>query len=258
MAVNGGVDSARSRARALLDDVGPGDHDHPDFRDVASGGILWKASLVLLHFLERNVELRGKRVLEISAGEGHLACELQRYGAHVTATEHAGFTAKEVGSDYQRLKASVDARASEQGNGGSIRVVPLTWGEDAWEKSPLAAEEADYDLIVMSELVFEPDLHEQLLWTMRRLCTAKTRVYHIFLDRPFSFMFLAKVDDTGAFDVQAVPEDELDYLAFVPADSGVHMHPSPLSCPAACAKPHRQARAATADRCCSYGKCFLN
>ena len=76
----------------------------------------------------------------------------------------------------------------------------------------------------MSELVFEPDLHEQLLWTMRRLCTAKTRVYHIFLDRPFSFMFLAKVDDTGAFDVQAVPEDELDYLAFVPADSGVHMH----------------------------------
>ena len=114
MAVNGGVDSARSRARALLDDVGPGDHDHPDFRDVASGGILWKASLVLLHFLERNVELRGKRVLEISAGEGHLACELQRYGAHVTATEHAGFTAKEVGSDYQRLKASVDARATRE------------------------------------------------------------------------------------------------------------------------------------------------
>ena len=96
MAVNGGVDSARSRARALLDDVGPGDHDHPDFRDVASGGILWKASLVLLHFLERNVELRGKRVLEISAGEGHLACELQRYGAHVTATEPAGLPAHGV------------------------------------------------------------------------------------------------------------------------------------------------------------------
>jgi 2-polyprenyl-3-methyl-5-hydroxy-6-metoxy-1,4-benzoquinol methylase len=54
-----------------------------------SGGILWKASLVLLDWLERNqtAALKGKRVLELGSGEGHLAIELCRMGAHVTATE---------------------------------------------------------------------------------------------------------------------------------------------------------------------------
>ena len=49
-------------------------------------------------------------------------------------------------------------------------------------------------------------------------------VYHIFLDRPFSFMFLAKVDDTHDFNVKAVDDAELDHLAFLPPDAGVHMH----------------------------------
>jgi predicted nicotinamide N-methyase len=161
-----GVKAADSRAKAILRDVRPGDDDHPDFRDVESGGILWKASLVLLQFLELKVELRGKKVLEISSGEGHLACELQRYGAHVTATEH--------GEDVKRLEANVESHARDESCGGSIRVVPLTWGEDDWARSPLSEEEADYDYIVMSELVFESDLHDELLWTMCRLCSPKT------------------------------------------------------------------------------------
>ena len=80
MSVDGAPTGAGTRALAVLRDVRPGDKDHPDFRDVEGGGILWKASLVLLHFLERKADLRGKRVLEISAGEGHLACELRHYG----------------------------------------------------------------------------------------------------------------------------------------------------------------------------------
>ena len=167
MACNENDGKRGTRALTVLRDVRAGDHDHPDFRDMEGGGILWKASLVLLHFLERKVELRGKRVLEISAGEGHLACELRHHGAHVTATEHAG-------EDVERLRRNVMARGFDAGAEGSIRVVPLTWGEDAWTRSPLASEEADYDYIVMSELVFEADLHDELLWSMRRLCTPKT------------------------------------------------------------------------------------
>ena len=159
--------TACSRAVAILRDIRAGDNDHPDFRDVEGGGILWKASLVLLHFLERKVELRGKKVLEMSSGEGHLACELRHHGAHVTATEHAG-------ADVERLRNNVEARKFDGSSEGSIRVVPLTWGEDAWDKSPLSSEEVDYDYIIMSELVFEADLHDELLWTMRRLCCSKT------------------------------------------------------------------------------------
>ena len=62
------MERADSRALAILHNVREGEKDHPDFRDVQSGGILWKASLVLLHYMERKVELRGKRVLELSAG----------------------------------------------------------------------------------------------------------------------------------------------------------------------------------------------
>jgi hypothetical protein len=65
-----------SRALAILRNVREGEKDHPDFRDVQSGGILWKASLVLLHYMERKVELRGKRVLELSAGGSRVFCIL--------------------------------------------------------------------------------------------------------------------------------------------------------------------------------------
>jgi predicted nicotinamide N-methyase len=221
MAVAGGTSAEAtetSRAHAVLRDIRAGDQDHPDFRDVESGGILWKASLVLLYFLERKIQLRGKKILEISSGEGHVACELHRCGAHVTATEHGD-------EGVTRLATNVAVRTREGASGdGSIRVVPLTWGEGAWAQSPLALEEPDYDYIVMSELVFDADLHDELVWTMQRLCSPKTVVYHIFLDRPFSFMFLAKVDDTDAFHVTAVADEDLDHHDFLPADAGVHMH----------------------------------
>ena len=205
-----------SLAKEIMQNMRAGDRDQPDFRDLEGGGILWKASLVLLYFLERKVDLRGKKVLEISSGEGHLAWALQQCGAHVTATEHGG-------QEVEKLMRNVESRKGEEDNRGSIRVVPLTWGVDAWDKSPLAAEEADYDYIVMSELVFETDLHDELLWSMRRLCSPKTVVYHIFLDRPFSFMFFAKVDDTHEFEVEAVAEEDMD-RSFLPPDACVHMH----------------------------------
>ena len=49
-------------------------------------------------------------------------------------------------------------------------------------------------------------------------------VYHIFLDRPFSFMYLAKVDDTKEFAVRAVPDEDLELLTFLPQDAELHMH----------------------------------
>jgi len=63
-----------------------------------------------------------------------------------------------------------------------------------------------------------------------RSCTLETErltgqvVYHIFLDRPFSFMYLAKVDDTKEFAVQEVPDKELEHSAFLPQDAQLHMH----------------------------------
>jgi hypothetical protein len=48
-----------------------GEKRFADFSDLKDGGILWRASLVLLHYLEKNAlsDLKGKRVIELGSGE---------------------------------------------------------------------------------------------------------------------------------------------------------------------------------------------
>lgn len=51
----------------------------PDYYEFADGLVLWNASLVLLNFLiEKHGSLKGKRVLELGSGLGHLAVGLAR------------------------------------------------------------------------------------------------------------------------------------------------------------------------------------
>ncbi|KAL6761652.1 hypothetical protein V8C86DRAFT_2529825 [Haematococcus lacustris] len=60
-----------------------------DFIEFEDGTILWTASLILLNHLQTHEaqSLRGKRVLELGSGLGHLGMGLARLGAHVTCTE---------------------------------------------------------------------------------------------------------------------------------------------------------------------------
>jgi predicted nicotinamide N-methyase len=61
-----------------------------DFIEFEDGTILWNASLVLLNYIcEHEGSLKGKRVLELGSGLGHLAVGLSRCRRQ---TVHAGFT----------------------------------------------------------------------------------------------------------------------------------------------------------------------
>merc|ERR550537_512569 len=100
---------------------------------------------------------------------------------------------------------------------GSVRAVALAWGEEGFRGSQLAEEPPEtYDVILASELYYDESVFEYLLWTYRHFLRPASAgapgncVYSIFLNRPFSMMFLALLHDTGAFEVELVPDKDFD------------------------------------------------
>lgn len=177
-------DEKLTRAQMIMKDTTDTDGELPDLRDLPDGGTLWKASLVLLHFLEKELEgrLEGMSVLELGSGSGHLGIELWRLGADVTCTERvAQDTLKKLSDRIEGAKA-----AKPQAN--TIRAVELEWGEDEYQRSPLSKEAFDFDYIIMSELVYDQDSHDELVATLQKVCTQKTIVYSIFCDRSDTHM----------------------------------------------------------------------
>jgi len=182
-----------------------------DFEETPAGDFIWHASLVLLHYLQKPKQaqaLKGARVLELGSGLGHCGHGLARLGAHITCTEQA--------KCVPTLESTLKKLDREQGpateNGGSLRVVELSWGEEGWASSALATEEQPFDFIISAELVFLEELHELLLWTFLKAMGPETVVYSVFVNRPFSWMFFAKLHDLDKFEVEQL-EEERDFDA---------------------------------------------
>ncbi len=50
---------------------------------------------------------------------------------------------------------------------GSIKVVELEWGEEAFARSPLSRPDCEpFDVIILAELVYNTNYHDLLLWTI--------------------------------------------------------------------------------------------
>eukprot|EP00290_Baffinella_frigidus_P010760 CAMPEP_0180168476 /NCGR_PEP_ID=MMETSP0986-20121125/32699_1 /TAXON_ID=697907 /ORGANISM="non described non described, Strain CCMP2293" /LENGTH=227 /DNA_ID=CAMNT_0022119873 /DNA_START=11 /DNA_END=694 /DNA_ORIENTATION=- len=198
-----------------------GDGEMDDLRDMPSGGVLWKASLVLLDYLERKQAdtLKGKRVLELGSGLGHMAVELYRLGAHVVCTEQVAMGA------LQRLQTTVAEAPNHSAAGGSISAMELEWGEAGWTASTgvaAAAGAGGFDIVVMSELVFDESVHEELLWTLEKSLSPQGTAFSVFLNRPFSMMFFVNLSDAGGFEVKSVAGEDIDMLGMLTTD--LHMH----------------------------------
>mmetsp|Transcript_122651 Transcript_122651/g.308369 ORF Transcript_122651/g.308369 Transcript_122651/m.308369 type:complete len:260 (-) Transcript_122651:111-890(-) len=200
-----------------------------DFEERPDGTFIWNASLVLLRYLqapERVARLRGRRVLELGSGLGHLGHGLARLGAHVTCTER--------GKILPELQASLRGLDREHGpagtNGGSLRAVELSWGEEGFEESVLAAEvdTQPFDFVISAELVFLEETHDLLLWTWQKVCRPETVIFSVFINRPFSWNFFAKLHDLDIFEVDQI-EEERD---FDPCGlEEIHMHKVTLKQP---------------------------
>jgi len=167
-------------------------------------GFIWNASIVLLRYLEAKQakNIRGRRVLEMGSGLGHCAYGLARMGAHVTCTEQAKCIPV-LEESLAKLERQMGPVAEK---GGSLRLVELLWGEEGLRNSALSSETGVYDVIISAECVFLEELHQDLLWSLDHFSGPDTIIWSVFLNRPFSLMFLVHVDDSKAFQVTQLEE----------------------------------------------------
>ena len=84
-----------------------------DLVDHESGSIVWNASLVMLNHLraQNAADFKGKRVLELGSGVGHLAWGLYELGAHVTASNTP------LGGDLKELVQCLEQWKHEEQEG---------------------------------------------------------------------------------------------------------------------------------------------
>ena len=150
--------SADGSMRTWVDMEG---HAHVDGHTIGCDVMLWTASLVLLRWLERESGIDWStgpridgtraplRVLELSAGAGHLAVGLARLGAHVTASECSEEHDKHA---WRALNAWVPflLRTNPGARGGTLATRLLNWGA---EDGLTAAALEEFDVLVLSELV---------------------------------------------------------------------------------------------------------
>jgi len=205
-------------------DPRPAPHFTRDFEETPEGNFIWHASLVLLHYLqapERARGIRGKRVLELGSGLGHLGHGLARLGAHVTCTDQAKCLPVLEGS----LRELDGQHGTAEAAGGSIRIVELNWGQEGFEGSELAAPDGKpkdrFDIVIAAELVYLEETHDLLLWCWSTFCSMETTIYSVFVNRPFSWNFFAKLHDLDEFEVVQIEEGR----DFDPCGmEEVHMH----------------------------------
>jgi predicted nicotinamide N-methyase len=176
----------------------------PDFvEDPLTGGLLWSCSVVLKEYLTANagkLDLAGKEVLELGAGLALAGQTAAKLGAHVTCT------------DMPRVMPELEATLAAAGDlaPGSIRAKSLLWGEAGFGDSALASEDREYDVILGSELYYIEETFMPLIWTLKKFMTPRTVYYSIFLNRPFSMLFLAYLHDEDCFEVEQIPDSEFD------------------------------------------------
>lgn len=201
-----------------------GYHFDCDFEELPDGTMIWNASRVLLQYLqapERASKLRGRRVLELGSGLGHLGHGLALLGAHVTCTEQL--------KCLPELEASLKELDRHEGSpstaGGSVTALELSWGEEGLAASPsmqaaTAGGVAPFDFIISAEIVYLEETHDLLLWTWERFCAPQTVIYSVFINRPFSWNFFVKLHDLGVFEVDQI--EDFDPCGLDPEET--HMH----------------------------------
>ncbi|KAM4644095.1 EEF1A lysine methyltransferase 3 [Amazona ochrocephala] len=121
---------------------------------------VWEAALALARFLEQQrFEFRGRSVIELGAGTGILGILAAMLGGDVTITD------RPVALDQIRE----NVRLNFPGAGARPRVRALEWGRDE-DSFP-----RDFEVVLGSDLVYDPASFPALLRALRHLCGPRSR-----------------------------------------------------------------------------------
>lgn len=121
-------------------------------------GQLWPASKALARAVKR-IDIEGRRFIELGCGLGLPSLVLRARGAEVTATDH-----------HPLSKSFLDYNAALN-NIPAPDYVDLAWG-----MSDASTDLGRFDVIIGSDILYEPDHAEMLANLINRLATAKAKV----------------------------------------------------------------------------------
>ncbi|GAA5916796.1 hypothetical protein JCM5296_007394 [Sporobolomyces johnsonii] len=128
---------------------------------------VWNASILLADKIaSEEIEVRGKRVLELGCGLGLPGIVAASKGAQLVVLSDFD-DARMLHDLEQGVAEALPARGDAQSR---VRVVGHTWGTPI--EPLLAASPAGYDLVLVSDCVWHPSLHAPLVHTLVALLAA--------------------------------------------------------------------------------------
>ncbi|KAJ6667408.1 hypothetical protein lerEdw1_016529 [Lerista edwardsae] len=130
------------------------------------GAVVWPGALALCQYLESDQEeinLKGKKVIEIGAGTGLVSIVASILGASVTATD--------LPEVLENLAFNVSRNIHDK-NIQKPEVRKLVWGENLNEDFPRSTHR--YDFVVATDVVYHHTALGPLLDTMSYLCQPGT------------------------------------------------------------------------------------
>lgn len=129
------------------------------------GSVIWVAGLHLLDWItaspDRKAIYHSRAVLELGAGTGFVGITLASSGA-------ASVLLTDLPQQVPFLQLNIQANAAH-----TVRASALPWGLDV----PQAVMEDSWDLIVGSDIAYDPDLFEPLAATLSALLRARPSSY---------------------------------------------------------------------------------
>ncbi|XP_044533735.1 EEF1A lysine methyltransferase 3 [Gracilinanus agilis] len=122
---------------------------------------VWDAALSLCSYFERkNLDFRGKKVIELGAGTGIVGILAALQGGDVTITD--------LPLALEQIQGNVQANVPV---GGRAQVRALAWGLDQ------GVFPGDYDLVLGADIVYLEPTFPLLLGTLRHLCGPNGTIY---------------------------------------------------------------------------------
>lgn len=142
------------------------------------GHLLWNAGIYTADYLDAHGHelVAGKRVLELGAAAGlpSIICGLTG-AAHVLCTDYPD----------PDLIWNIQHNVLHCSRATNVSVKGYIWGNDVGdllygEEGRTVAEEDKFDLIILSDLVFNHNQHHNLLESCRKLLSKKGRIFVVF------------------------------------------------------------------------------